>query len=220
MIGGCVMRYAVKSSRKTKSRQEARAGKLITFDEYFEIADEKMRTDLLDGIIIRDSPAFAKHGRINSWLAQVIGFYVAKHDLGEIFSPTTSVRFTQYQATEPDLFFISKARAHIVGEKFVEGAPDLCVEIVSKSSRKHDRGRKFTLYADHGVQEYWLIDPLSNTVDFFGAQQGRFIALAPDGEGRLHSNVLPGFWLKPEWLRGELPAVLPVLKEILGEEAI
>lgn len=103
------MSYAVKSSRKTKPRQEARAGKLITFDEYFEIADEKTRTDLLDGKIIRDSPAVAKHGRINSWLAQVIGFYVAKHDLGEIFFPTTSVRFTQYQATEPDLFFISKA---------------------------------------------------------------------------------------------------------------
>lgn len=214
------MSYAVKRSRKTQPRQKARAGKLITFDEYFEIADETTCTDLLDGKIIRDSPAVAKHGRINSWLVKLVGNYIEKRDLGEIFFPTTSVRFTQYQATEPDLFFISKARAHIVGEKFVDGAPDLCVEIVSKSSRKHDRGRKFTLYADHGVQEYWLIDPLSSTVDFFAAQEGRFIALAPDGQGRLHSNVLPGFCLKPEWLRGELPAVLPVLKEILGEEAI
>ncbi|MGH7450523.1 MAG: Uma2 family endonuclease [bacterium] len=70
------------------------------------------------------------------------------------------------QCPEPDIFFVHKSRLGIVGEKYVEGPPDLCIEAISKSSRKIDRGRKFGLYAEHGVKEYWIIDPLRNTIEF------------------------------------------------------
>ena len=125
------------------------------------------------------------------------------------------VRLSQYQGPEPDVFFVSKARLGVVGEKYVDGAPDLCVEVISKTSRKRDRGRKFVLYADHGVKEYWLMDPLLNKVEFFENQDGAWKPILPDAQGRLHSRVLPGFWINPEWLQGKLPPVLPLMQEML-----
>ena len=133
----------------------------------------------------------------------------------EVRTSPTTVRLSVDQGPEPDVFFVSKTRLRMVGEKYVDGPPDLCVEVISKTSRRRDRGRKSVLYADHGVREYWIIDPLLNTVEFFENQNGAWKSISPDAQGRLHSRVLAGFWLKPEWLQGELPPVLPLMQEML-----
>ncbi len=93
------------------------------------------------------------------------------------------------------------------------------MEVISKSSRKRDRGRKFVLYADHGVKEYWIVDPMRNTIEFYENQEGGWVEIQPDERGRLHSKVLPGFWFDPKWLVGNLlPPVAAMLQEILGKD--
>jgi len=213
------MPYTIKKPDKTRKQPTSANGGLVTFDEFYEIADEKLRTDLLDGCIIRDSPAIPIHGMIVTWLTVLLHNYTEKLDLGKVLNATVTVRLTIYNSPEPDVFFISKKRLGIIIDKYVNGPPDLCIEVISRSSRKYDRGRKFVLYAEHGVKEYWIIDPLRNTVDWFENQDGKFMQIQPDEQGRLHSKVLSGFWLKPEWLaRNPLPMVLEVLQEILGQE--
>lgn len=59
----------------------------------------------------------------------------------------------------PDLLFVSHARRHIIGEKYIEGAPDLLGEIISPSTQRIDPTHKRVLYAKHGVRYYWLIHP-------------------------------------------------------------
>jgi Uma2 family endonuclease len=54
------------------------------------------------------------------------------------------------------------------------------------------------LYAECGVKEYWIVDPLRNTVEFYENQEGEWVEIKPDGQGRLHSKVLPGFWFDPK----------------------
>jgi Uma2 family endonuclease len=212
------MPYKIQKPYKTRKSKISENGGLVTFDEFYEIADEKIRTDLLDGKIIRDSPGVPRHAFVISWLTGLLIDFTQKFDLGAVLCATVTVRLTIYNSPEPDIFFISKKRLGIINEKFVNGPPDLCIEVISKSSRKYDRGRKFVLYAEHSVKEYWIIDPLRNTVDWFENLNGQFVPILPDAQGRLHSNVLPGFWLKPEWLSADpLPVVLEVLREILGE---
>jgi len=145
--------------------------------------------------------------------------YTEKLDLGKVLNATVTVRLTIYNSPEPDIFFISKKRLSIIIDKYVNGPPDLCVKVISRSSRKYDRGRKFVLYAEHGVKEYWIIDPFKNTIDWFENQAGEFVPIQRDAQGLLRSKVLPGFWLKPEWLAANpLPVVLEVMQEILGQE--
>ncbi|MGH7496506.1 MAG: Uma2 family endonuclease [bacterium] len=208
------MGYTIAKKRDVKKNERAETDELITFEQFYEMISEGVKADLLDGKIIRDSPAVPRHGLINSWLTQLLGLFVEQRGLGKVFIPTTTVRLSEYQAVEPDVFFISNERAHIIGEKYIDGAPDLCIEILSKSSRKHDRGHKFVLYAEHGVKEYWIIDPPLDKVEFFENQNGIWQPIRPDEQGWLHSKVLPGFWLKPEWLAGDLVPVLPLLQKM------
>ncbi len=212
------MAYLVKKPDKKRSIKSANAGGPVTFEKFYDIVGENVKADLLDGRVIRDSPAIPKHGRIVSWCDKVLGLFAEELDLGEVFVATTTVRLSKYQGPEPDVFFIRKNRLGIIGERYVEGPPDLCIEVISKSSRKIDRGRKFVLYAEHGVKEYWIIDPLRNTVDFYENIEGEWVDIKPDEQGRLYSKVLPGFWLKPEWFAAfPLPPVKQTLRAILGE---
>jgi Uma2 family endonuclease len=214
------MAYSITKTRKKQIRKTAAHGELVTFDQFYEMADENVKADLLDGQIIRDSPAIPKHGRTATWSSRLIGDYAEMFDLGEVLGATTTVKLTKYQGPEPDVFFIHKnRRGIIVDEKYVDGPPDLCVEVISKTSRKRDRGRKLVLYADQGVKEYWIIDPLHDTAEFYENQDGEWKEIQPDEQGRLHSKVLPGFWLKAEWLTTfPLPPVLKTLQEILGKD--
>ena len=211
------MPYAAKKIRKPPLSQISQSDEPVTFEKYYEIVDESVKAELLDGRIIRDSPAIPRHGDVCLWIGALVRLFVERFDLGKVNGGTTTVRLTQYQGPEPDVFFIHKSRLGIVGEKYITTAPDLCIEVISKSSRKRDRGRKFVLYADHGVKEYWIIDPLSNAVDFYENKTGEWIGILPDKDGRLHSKVLPGFWFDPRWLApSETPPLLATLNEILG----
>jgi Uma2 family endonuclease len=212
------MAYSITKIRKARLRKTATEDKLVTFDQFYEMVDENVKADLLDGKIIRDSPAIPRHGFTATWVGNAISYFAEKLDLGIVGGATMTVRLTKYQGPEPDVFFIRKNRLGIIDEKYVDGPPDLCVEVISKSSRKRDRGRKFVLYADHGVKEYWIIDPLRITVEFYENQDGEWVEIQPDEQGRLRSKVLPGFWLKPEWFATfPLPPVYKMVDEMISE---
>jgi len=67
---------------------------------------------------------------------------------------------------EPDLCFWGKEKsAGFTDETMLHPAPDFVVEILSKKTAKTDRTTKFQDYADHGVPEYWIIDPRIKTVE-------------------------------------------------------
>ncbi len=215
------MAYSITKARKAKPRQVVTTQGLITFDQFCDIVDEKVKADLLDGRIFRDSPAIPRHTHVVSRFSHLISSYAEQFNLGEVFGATGTVRLSKYQGPEPDIFFIRKNRLHIMGEKYFNGPPDLCVEVISKSSRQRDRGRKFVLYAEHGVKEYWIVDPLRNTVEFYENREGEWVEIKPDAQGRLHSKVLPGFWFNPKWLaKTLLPTASEMLQEILGKNGL
>ena len=57
-----------------------------------------------------------------------------------------------------------------------KGAPDLVMEILSPTTQRHDRFTKFNLYQQAGVQEYWIVDPASKSVQVFVLDDGRYVA--------------------------------------------
>lgn len=75
-------------------------------------------------------------------------------------------------------------------------APDLVAEILSKGTAKRDRGVKFEDYATNGVREYWLVDPLRQTVEQFRLDE-KFMAFDAVGNFHLTNTItaltVPGF---------------------------
>jgi Uma2 family endonuclease len=116
--------------------------------------------------------------------------------LDRIFTAPIGVRLpTQPVPFEPDIVFVSNARKEIIGEKYIEGAPDLLVEILSPSNWPYDRQTKFEVYREAGVPEYWIVDYRKKTIEVFVLDGGEYVLQKGIlGMGELaESHTMAGF---------------------------
>ena len=141
--------------------------KRITFDDYLDLLTEESKGDLIDGVLYMQSPPADVHEQIFGFLFPLLQTYVVRKKLGIVRGSRTAIKFSGYNGTQPDIVFISHARRHLIHPYFVDGAPEMVVEILSPSTRHLDRGPKMELYAEHGVLEYWQFDPENQTAKFF-----------------------------------------------------
>ena len=117
--------------------------------------------------------------------------------MGELFFAPCDVVLTDTDVVQPDLLFVSRERRHLLenGDN-VRGAPDLVVEILSPATVYRDRGYKRALYAKHGVQEYWLVDPVAENVSILRPRAGALVVAHTFGHKEtLRSPLLAGFEL-------------------------
>jgi Uma2 family endonuclease len=138
----------------------------MTTDVFFQVTQHSNRQyQLLNGRSIVNPAPTIKHQRISRRLYAALDAYVRSKRLGEVWYAPCDIVLSRHDVVQPDLFFVSTVRAHIVTEKNVQGAPDLIVEILSASTADVDRGFKLHLYAVHDVREYWLVDPDAELVE-------------------------------------------------------
>jgi Uma2 family endonuclease len=114
---------------------------------------------------------------------------VTLKDLGWVVTAPMEVKFPGDNAVEPDLVVVLRDRAHIIGERRIEGVPNALLEILSPSTRNYDRNAKATLYARNGVSEYWIVDLDAETITVFALRDGVYYPLPNDGIAR--SRVVP-----------------------------
>ena len=165
----------------------------LTYADYCRTPGDE-RYELLDGELVMSPSPKEIHQRIDMDLGRLIGNFVAEHHLGRVYSAPFDVVLSDLDVVQPDLLFVSNEQAHIVTADNVRGAPDLVVEILSPSTANRDRTLKRALYAQYGVQEYWLVDPDTRTVTVLLLDAGAFAEVACYGAGQtLTSPTLPGF---------------------------
>ena len=113
------------------------AAKKLTWDDIKDWPEDAGRTEIVDGeLVISPTPATA-HQRICTLLTGEIGSFVQQRDSGQFFGCAIHVILAPHVHYEPDLCFISKQRLHIVKEKFIDGPPDLIIEVISESNGRH-----------------------------------------------------------------------------------
>ena len=95
----------------------------------------------------------------------------------------------------PDLAFYGKDRIGLQRDTYIDGAPDLAVEVLSPRTAHRDVGVKFVEYEQHGVEEYWVLDPETLAHRFYG-RRGELLTEFAAGEPVIHSTVLPGLPLR------------------------
>lgn len=190
----------------------------LTFEAFLASLQEGAWAEWVDGEVVPLAPASARHQRIALFLATVLSEYARARDLGDVFQAPFVVRLPDplRRAREPDLVFVRKDRLSLLRDTYLDGAPDLAVEITSPESLSRDRGEKFVEYEAAGIPEYWLLDPDRTQPEFYQLQRdGRYRPAPIGGDGIYRSSIVPGFWLRVEWLwRDPLPSALQVLKEL------
>ncbi len=165
-----------------------------TYADYCRTPDDE-RYELLGGELSMVPAPSLGHQRVDTRLGALLHLFVQERGLGEVFHAPCDVVLSEVDVVQPDLLFVSNARAHILfSGANVQGAPDLVVEILSPSTAERDRTRKRALYARYGVPEYWLVDPDSRTITILRLDGGVFAVVSRYGRGQtLTSPTLPGF---------------------------
>ncbi|MBD1207412.1 MAG: Uma2 family endonuclease [Ignavibacteria bacterium] len=108
------------------------------------------------------------HQRISRNIFRALDNFVIANNLGEVLYAPLDVFLDEYNATQPEVLFLSREKQHlVVTPDGVQGAPDLVIEIISPSSMKRDRGDKMKLYERCGIGEYWLVDARTRSVEVY-----------------------------------------------------
>ena len=190
--------------------------KYISYEDFLDFCDEDTLAEWVNGKIERYSPASNIHQNLSDWLTAVLRIYVETKRLGIVRSAPFQMKTgPDLPGREPDIIFVRKENLKMLKKTHLDGPADLVVEIVSEESRLRDRGEKFAEYEIGGVKEYWILDPDLKRADFFvlKLKEGRYERQVEDEHGIYHSELIPGFWIKVEWL-WDPPPVLEVLKEM------
>ncbi len=132
--------------------------KKMTWQElrFMEIEDDDRSIyELINGGVVSRKPHSLMHQRVSRNLSFKLGSFLKKERLGEYFYGLIDVRLDEYNGVVPDLLFITNERLNILeNEEYVDGAPDLIVEIISPETVKRDRIDKKDLYERFAVKEY------------------------------------------------------------------
>lgn len=164
---------------------------------------EQERIELIDGAAYMMAPPSSIHQKISMALsAQLYNFLEGKPC--EVYPAPFAVRLFEQDGdapedvgtmVEPDISVICDKSK--IDKRGCKGAPDFIVEILSPSTRRHDRLVKLMLYQRAGVREYWIVNPEEETVQVFLLEDGKLLLCEEYGrDGVAKVNVLNGCFIE------------------------
>ena len=171
---------------------------------YDEIVDEMPETnqpcELWDGELIMAPAPFFDHQKTVLRFYRKLDDWVSFGKLGEVIASPIDMVLSPHRAVQPDVAFIATARLAII-QRVIRGPADLVAEVVSLEGPSRDRIEKRDLYEQHGVKEYWIIDPEPETVEVLALVNGRYELVKRSRPGdTAASQLLPGFKVAVDYL--------------------
>lgn len=149
--------------------------------------------ELLDRELIM-SPVHANHSVICARFMILLGGFVQRHKLGETFDSSIGFRLSPDALLSPDISFASKARLKkilVAPDKFLQGAPDLAVEVLSPSERLKQIHQKLDLYFEYGTRLVWMANWRVEQVHIY--RHDSIEALTRPTDLLSGGEVVPGF---------------------------
>lgn len=162
-----------------------------TYDDYALLPDNGMRYEVIRGDLQMLPMPLVRHQVILGELYFQIANFLCQKPLGEVFLSPLDVLLKEKTNVQPDLCFIRQERLGIVETSYINGSPDLVIEILSPSREGYDRRVKFQVYAQAGIHEYWIVDPVANSVEINLLRGEAYAPVVFSGKETIRSEVLP-----------------------------
>lgn len=172
--------------------------KILTYDDYAALTPpDSGNYELHNGKIVFIPSPTPRHQDVVMALSAHMHIFASQHNLGKVYPAPLDTVFADINTFQPDILFISKARQHIIGDKKIDGAPDLVVEVLSEGNKPAEMSYKKYIYESHLVQEYWLVNLKKNTVTVYANKEGELMPAGIfSGDDLVSSQVLPGFSIR------------------------
>ncbi|MBR1729028.1 MAG: Uma2 family endonuclease [Selenomonadaceae bacterium] len=153
-------------------------GKKVGEPDYELIRGEKI-------YMAAEAPSIS-HGIIVARLGMIFSNYIEEKNFDAfVIAANSEVHFSKDCHYKPDVSIVMRKPNVLEKEKFIDGSPDLVVEVISESSKKYDIGVKKEDYERFGVKEYWIVDPDKKSIEVYHNVDGKFNL---SGEYKIHSE--------------------------------
>lgn len=167
----------------------------LTAESLYRLPDDGWRYELIEGWLVSEPLPKPRHGRVVSRVCARLETFASAHGLGAVYAGDAGFVLRRGPDTVrgPDVAFVSRARVAAIEDpdRYIEGAPDLAVEVRSFGDRTGEVHAKVADYLAAGCPLVWVVDPAKLTVTVYHE------LLAPDviaADGELSGeDVLPGF---------------------------
>jgi Uma2 family endonuclease len=184
---------------KTKAiiTPEILSKKTWTDEEFMALAQDGHHYEIVNGELIDMGSSGALHGYICSLVLSSLMMYISSKKLGIVFDSSTAFKMKNGNRRSPDVSFFAKVRFQNLTELpvgFLDGAPDLAVEVLSPGNTVEEIHDKLVEYFENGTGLAWVIHPLEHYVLVYRSahEPDRLLKTIDflDGE-----EVIPGFRL-------------------------
>jgi Uma2 family endonuclease len=159
------------------------------------------RVELIKGWIHKMSPApKRRHQRVSINLTFELLTYLNKCNC-QVYEAPFDVRLKKNKGSDFEVDTVVQPDISVfcdlskLDDKGAIDAPDMVIEITSVSTMKKDYNEKFNLYEENGVQEYWIVNPDSNSMELFSLQSNKLVSMGvfsiADGATSVNSVLFP-----------------------------
>lgn len=169
--------------------------KIYTEIDYYNLP-ENIRAELIDGKIYYLAAPSRIHQEILSELHAAIHQYIkSKNGSCKVYPAPFAVQLWKDRKTivEPDISVICDPNK--LTDRGCTGAPDWIIEIVSPGNSSHDYIRKLNLYAEAGVREYWIVNPMNQSIYVYHLEETKFETTAYTFQNKIKVNIYDDFWI-------------------------
>jgi Uma2 family endonuclease len=186
------------------------------FERRYAATPDKFKAELIEGVVYVASPVrFASHGEPHTHIITWLGIYCAATP-GVRMGDNTTIRMDPFNELQPDVILrldpTVGGRSQVSPDDYLEGAPQLIVEVAA-SSATYDLREKKTVYQRNGIQEYIVWQIYERRLDWFYLHEDEYEQLQPNTDGIIRSQVFPGLDLNtPALLDGNLAQVLATVQ--------
>lgn len=190
------------------------------FERRYQAMPNLKKAELIEGVVyVPAALRFRSHGQPHANLIIWLGMYKIATP-GVELGDNATVRLDLDNEPQPDaVLLINGGQARISEDDYIEGAPELVVEVAA-SSAAYDLHDKKRAYRRNGVQEYLVWRVYERELDWFCLEAGEYVRLKPDEAGIIRSRVFPGLWLAiSSLLSGKMNEVLAILQQGLNSDS-
>ena len=160
----------------------------MTAREFLALPESNRHHELIHGEEIMSPAPTRGHQQVTFKVAKLIERLVSN---GEVYVAPVDVYLDDENIVQPDVLWVAEGSAcKWFEDKYLQGAPDLVVEVFSPGTVRADRKDKFRLYERCGVREYWMIDPVERLLEIWQSQDGRFLLAEVSGPGDVCKSPL------------------------------
>ncbi len=145
-----------------------------TILEVWETLPEGTLCQIINNKLVMSPAPIVIHQQVLNEINIEVSIFLRKNSLGKIIISPVDVYFSEKNILQPDILFVTNENLHKIKSKGLVGSPDLVIEILSPSTAHLDYEEKKIIYERYGVQEYFIVEPNSNSVTAYFLKDGEY----------------------------------------------